>query len=248
MTNDISAGQVRPVAVTVDLVILTVRGDDLQVLLVERGKEPYLGRPALPGGYIREAETLDQAALRELGEETGLDGRRLHLEQLRTYGDPDRDPRGRVITVAYLALGPDLPAPLAGSDARNASWTSVSSILDGRIDLAFDHFKILQEALERARSQLEYTTIAAVFCPEPFTVSDLRKIYEVIWGIPLDPSNFRRKVTRAEHFLEPTGERRTPETGRPAAVYRRGTARLLYPPMLRSGDIARTHQTAPSLR
>lgn len=230
---------VRPhavLSVTVDLVIFTVREDALQVLLVERGKEPFLGGVALPGGYVRDGETLDDTALRELREETGLDGRRLHLEQLKTYGDPDRDPRGRVITVAYLALGPDLPPPMAGTDARFARWAPVDGIEPG--ELAFDHAVILGDALERARTQLEYTTVAAAFCPEPFSVSDLRRVYEVVWGFPLDPSNFRRKVTGADDFLRPTGERRMAETGRPAALYRKGTARVLYPPLLRSGTDA----------
>lgn len=227
-----------PVAVTVDLVIFTVRHNDLKVLLIKRRNEPYRSMLALPGGYIRDGETLDEAALRELNEETGLDGQRLHLEQLRTYGAPDRDPRGRVITVAYLALAPDLPLPVAGTDAQEAHWMSVGSILDGKIELAFDHFTILREGLERARSLLEYTTVAAAFCPELFSVRDLHRVYEVVWGISLDPSNFRRKVTRAERFLEPTGEQRHPEVGRPAALYRRGAARLLFPPLLRFGDVA----------
>ncbi|URN01786.1 NUDIX hydrolase [Actinomadura madurae] len=230
-------------AVTVDLVIFTVREDRLQVLLIERGKEPFLGLPALPGGYVRAGETLDDAARRELAEETGLDGGRLHLEQLRTYGDPERDPRGRVVTVAYLALGPDLPAPVAGTDARAARWVPVREVGG----LAFDHEVILREALERARSQLEYTTVAAAFCREPFTVADLRRVYEVVWDVALDPSNFRRKVTRAERFLEPTGDRRV-DTGRPAALYRRGSAWLLSPPLLRSGDVARAQFSAVSLR
>ncbi|MDH2424994.1 NUDIX domain-containing protein [Sphaerisporangium sp. TRM90804] len=228
-----------PVFVTVDLVILTVRQDVLQVLLIERGNEPYLGFPALPGGHVRDGETLDQAALRELGEETGVDGRSLHLEQLRAYSDPGRDPRGRVITVAYLALGPGLPHPTAGTDATAARWVPVADVFDGPVPLAFDHAGILRDALERARSQLEHTTVAAAFCAEPFTVGDLRHIYEVVWGMPLDPSNFRRKVTNADSFLVPTGERRHPETGRPAALYRRGAARLLLPPLLRSGDVTR---------
>ncbi|MFF0244851.1 NUDIX hydrolase [Streptosporangium sandarakinum] len=226
------------VTVTVDLVIFTVRQDRLQVLLVERGNIPYLGQPALPGGFIRDGETLDEAALRELSEETGLDGRKLHLEQLRAYSEPDRDPRGRVITVAYLALGPDLPLPVAGTDAAAARWEPVSSALAPGTSLAFDHAEILSDGLERARSQLEHTTVAAAFCPEPFTVGDLRHIYEAVWGFKLDPSNFRRKVTRTEGFLEPTGERRFPETGRPAALYRRGSASLLIPPLLRSSEVS----------
>jgi 8-oxo-dGTP diphosphatase len=239
---------VREAAVTVDLVILTIRQDELQLLLIERGKEPYLGHLALPGGFVMDSETLDQAALRELWEETGLDGHRLHLEQLRTYGDPGRDPRSRVITVAYLALGANLPTPTAGSDAQAARWEPVTKAISGPAALAFDHSTIVREALERARSQLEYTTAAAAFCPDPFTVSDLRQVYEAVWGFPLDPSNFRRKVTRAERFLEPTGEHRLAETGRPAALYRRGTAQLLHPPLLRSSTTARAQFTAPGLR
>ena len=231
-------------SVTVDLVIFTVRQDDLHVLLITRGNEPFRGRPALPGGYVRDAETLDEAARRELAEETGIDATQLHLEQLRTYGSPGRDPRGRVITVAYLALSPDLPAPRAGTDAQAARWAPVTAVLSSPAALAFDHAAILREALEKARSQLEYTTAAAAFCSEPFSISDLRRIYEAVWGISLDPSNFRRKVTRAEQFIEPTGGHRHPRTGRPAALYHRGPARLLYPPLLRSADIARRQTTA----
>ncbi|GAB3213700.1 NUDIX domain-containing protein [Marinactinospora endophytica] len=220
-------------SVTVDLVIFTIRDDVLQVLLVERGNEPFAGCWALPGGYMRSNETLDGAARRELYEETGVDVGRLHLEQLRAYGDPGRDPRGRVVTVAYLALGPDLPAPVAGTDARSARWTAVASALDSGMELAFDHAVILADALEGARRRLEYTTVAAAFCVEPFTVSELRRVYEIIWGFPLDPSNFRRKVTRTEGFLEATGERRMLESGRPAALYRRGGAEALVPPLLR---------------
>lgn len=243
MADDSGNGRERgraAVSVTVDLVIFTIRDDQLQVLLVERGKPPHLGQLALPGGYLREGETLDDAARRELKEETGVDGTRLHLEQLRTYSDPERDPRGRVITTAYLALGAHLPAPVAGTDAREAYWVPVDGALDRTSPLAFDHTAILRDGLEQARSKLEYTTVAAIFCGEPFTLSELRRVYEVVWGVPLDPSNFRRKMTRAEGFLEPTGERRTPPTGRPASLYRRGPAALLLPPFLRSHEIAPT--------
>lgn len=231
---------VAAVSVTVDLVIFTIRDDQLQVLLVERGKPPFLGHRALPGGYLRGDETLDEAARRELEEETGVDGARLHLEQLRTYSEPDRDPRGRVITTAYLALGANLRAPLAGTDARDAYWVPIQAAVQGSNGLAFDHSSILRDGLERARSKLEYTTVAASFCTEPFTVSELRRVYEVVWGFPLDPSNFRRKIIGADGFLEPTGERRTPPTGRPASLYRRGPATLLLPPFLRSHDATPT--------
>ncbi|GAA3105569.1 NUDIX domain-containing protein [Nonomuraea salmonea] len=234
--------------VTVDLVILTIRDDELHVLLIERGNEPYRGCQALPGGFLRPGETLEHAARRELEEETGLDAALLHLEQLRAYSEPNRDPRGRVITMAFLALGPDLPIPQAGTDAAKAAWAPVSSVLPEPDLLAFDHLTILRDALERARSQLEYTTVATAFCPEPFTISDLRKVYETVWGLKLDPSNFRRKVTRADQFLEATGERRFTEPGRPAPLYRRGPAQLLHPPLLREGHLARRHTTTSALR
>lgn len=223
-------------AVTVDLAIFTVREDELQVLLIERGNAPYQGMLALPGGFVRPSESLDAAALRELSEETGVDGRQLHLEQLQAYGTPDRDPRGRVVTVAYLALGPDLPTPQAGTDAAAAHWMPVAAALGHRAELAFDHATIVRDALERARVQLEYTTVAAAFCPEPFTITDLRRVYEAVWGVGLDPSNFRRKVTRAEGFIVTTGQFRSPEIGRPAPLYRRGASRMLLPPLLRSAD------------
>lgn len=227
-------------ATAVDLVVLTVRENLLQVLLIERGKKPFLGRLALPGGFVRDRESLMETALRELAEETGLDGTRLHLEQLKTYGDPDRDPRQRVITVAYLAIAPSLPTPSAGTDARNAVWTPVEPHLAPDADtLAFDHHEILRDGVERARSQLEYTTVAAAFCEETFTISQLRHIYETVWGYPIDPGNFHRKVLGTDGFLVATGRQRAPEIGRPAALYRRGDAQLLNPPLLRAKSAAR---------
>ncbi len=216
---------------TVDLAILTVRENQLQVLVIERANEPFVGRLALPGGFLREGENLREAAERELAEETSLDGSALHLEQLATFGDPDRDPRGRVVSVAYLAIAPDLPIPTAGSDARSARWAPVSQVRD---TLAFDHADILDEAVERARARLELTTLAAAFCGHTFTIGDLRNVYEVVWNMPLDPRNFNRKVASTDGFVQPTGTKRAPETGRPAALYRRGQARKLNPPLMRN--------------
>src|SRR6476469_7489340 len=156
------------VSVTVDLVILTIRGQRLPVLLVRRGIAPYRGRWALPGGFLEEGEDLDRAAARELEEETGLSLGDVHLEQLRTYGAPGRDPRGRVVTVAHLALAPDLPAPSAGSDAAHAEWVSVDVALAPGSRLAFDHLTILTDGVERARSKLEYTPLGTAFCPAEF--------------------------------------------------------------------------------
>ncbi|WP_109593599.1 NUDIX hydrolase [Actinoplanes xinjiangensis] len=217
------------VSVTVDLVLLTIRHGALQVLLIRRGIEPYLGRWALPGGFVLADESLEEAAARELREETGLDPRAGHLEQLATYGAPGRDPRGRVITVAYLALLPDLPSPVAGSDAASASWHPVDDV-----ELAFDHDRILADGIERARAKLEYTPLATAFCPPEFTVAELRAVYETVWRTRLDPRNFHRKVTGAEGFVEPTGGTVIRDRGRPAQLFRRGPATLLHPPLLRS--------------
>jgi 8-oxo-dGTP diphosphatase len=220
-----------PVAVTVDLVVLTVRDDQLHALTVRRGEEPFEGQWALPGGFLKPDEDLVEAAERELLEETGLSSDRFHLEQLASYGDPHRDPRMRTVTVAYVALAADLPSPTAGSDAADATWQPVAEL--EKDSLAFDHATILRDGVERARSKLEYTPLAAAFCPEEFTVSELRRVYEVVWGVDVDPRNFHRKVTRSEGFLEPTGATTTRDGGRPARLYRVGTITQLHPPLLR---------------
>jgi 8-oxo-dGTP diphosphatase len=223
------------VAIAVDLAVLTVRNDALQILLVERGTAPWQGFLALPGGFLDDnREGLDAAAERELAEETGLDLGRVHLEQLRTYGTPDRDPRRRVVTVCYLAFVPDLPTPEAGGDTRAAAWAPIQAALDGCTKLAFDHERIAADAVERARSKLEYTTLATRFCPPEFTVAELRRVYEIVWGEVLDQRNFHRKITGAEGVLIPTGEQTTRQGGRPAALYRCGPAAMLHPAILRT--------------
>jgi 8-oxo-dGTP diphosphatase len=222
-----------PLGLAADLVILTVRDGALQVLLIRRGIAPYRGRWALPGGFVRPDEDLEQTARRELAEETGLSSDRIHLEQVATYGAPDRDPRGRVVSVAYLALVPDLPAPVAGTDAASASWVEVAEVLADPGRLAFDHHRILSDGVERARAKLEYSPLAAAFCPPEFTISELRGVYEAVWGTPLDPRNFHRKVTKTPDFVEPAGATTTRDGGRPAQLFRRGTATTLYPPMTR---------------
>lgn len=243
-----------PFAVTVDLVVLTVRRHALCALVVKRGEQPFQGRWALPGGFVRADEDLDGAAARELVEETGLcvhdpgapapvPGTGAHLEQLATYGAPDRDPRMRVVSVAHLALAPDLPAPRAGGDANSARWAPVEDLLgpegagtygDGPSEpLAFDHARILSDGVERARSKIEYSSLATAFCPPEFTVGELRRVYEAVWGVALDPRNFHRKVTGTPGFLVPAGGTTTRQGGRPAQLFRAGGATLLNPPMLR---------------
>lgn len=223
----------QPFAVTVDLVVLTVRDDDLCALVVKRGEAPYRGRWALAGGFVRPAEGLADAARRELAEETGLTLDSVHLEQLAAYGAPNRDPRMRVVTVAYLALAPDLPVPLAGTDAAEARWEPVARLLGEPAHLAFDHHRILTDGLERARAKLEYTPLATAFCPPEFTVAQLRRVYELVWGQRIDPRNFHRKVTGVAGLLTPTGDTTSGDGGRPAALFRRGAASVLRPPMLR---------------
>lgn len=217
---------------TVDLAILTVRSDRLSALVVRRGESPFKGRWALPGGFIRPSENLLEAASRELAEETGLASTLVHLEQLGSYGEPRRDPRMRVVTVAYLALAPDLPVPVAGTDAVAAQWANIDDLLDAS-SLAFDHHRILADAVERARAKLEYTSLATAFCPATFTVAELRRVYEAVWGVALDPRNFHRKVTGVPGFLKATKASTTRDGGRPARLYVVGRVSSLYPPMLR---------------
>jgi len=221
-------GRFPPTAVTVDIAILTVRAGELCVLLVRRGTHPYRGRWALPGGFVGPAEDLDAAARRELVEETGVGGH-AHLEQLRCYGDPARDPRMRVISVAYLALVADLPLPVAGTDAAEARFWPLTDALP---PLAFDHGRILADAVERARAKLEYTSLATTLLDQPFTIAELRRVYESVWGVPLHPANFRRKVLATSGFVTPAGDRRA--TGRGwADLYTAGATTHPRPAILR---------------
>jgi 8-oxo-dGTP diphosphatase len=220
--------------VTVDLVILTLRAGELNVLLVERGIEPHQGEMALPGGFLaNEREDLLVAAHRELAEEASLDGALLHLEQLGAYGEPGRDPRGRVVSVAYLAIAPGLPEPSAGTDAAEARWQPVGPLLTRKVRLAFDHLRILEDGIERARSKLEHTALATAFCGETFTISELQQVYEAVWGTEIDPRNFYRKVQGVDGFIVPDGHKAT--RGRPARLFRAGARTVLHPPIVRPG-------------
>ncbi len=218
-------------ALTVDIVLLTVRQGRLSVLLIERGGEPFAGAWALPGGFVDPDEDVEEAAMRELGEETGLAQlpAGIHLEQLRTYGRPGRDPRGRTVSVAYLGLVPDLPSVTAGDDAADARFWPIEDLVgDDAPRLAFDHDEILRDGVERARSKLEYTSCALAFVQEPFTFADLRRVYEAVWGVQLDHSNFRKKVLDTDGFVQSLGREAPREKGgpggRPADLYRRGHA------------------------
>ncbi|TWP34418.1 NUDIX hydrolase [Leekyejoonella antrihumi] len=222
-----------PLEVAVDLVMLSVAQGRLDVLLVRRGAEPFESRWALPGGFVGEREGLEQAARRRLAQEAGVDPGQTHMEQLATYGAPERDPRTRVVSVAYLALARLALPPQAGSGAIDARWVPVGDAESDALELAFDHHTILRDGVERARSKFEYTPIATVLCGPEFTVAELRRTYEIMWGQELDPRNFHRKVTNAEDFIRPTGGTTTRHGGRPAQLYRAGRAVALYPPLLR---------------
>jgi 8-oxo-dGTP diphosphatase len=201
-------------SVTVDVVILTLRDADLQVLLVQRKFPPFAGYWAIPGGFVQMEESLEAGALRELEEETGV--RDVYIEQLYTFGKPDRDPRTRVITVAYFALLPKTAAPTlqAGDDAAQARWWSMYDLPD----LAFDHAEILDYALTRLRYKLEYSAVGFELLPEKFTLSELQTAYEIILGEKLDRGNFRKKLRRAEVVEAISAYRET--GGRPARLYR----------------------------
>lgn len=233
-----------PFAVTADIVLLTVRDGRLQVLLVQRADAPHAGSWALPGGFVGVDEDATAAAYRELAEETGVDAATLgyHLEQLATFSAPDRDPRMRVVSVAHVAFVPDVPLPTAGSDATNARFFAVDDLdLPGlpavapdedRVPLAFDHAAIVAAGVERARSKLEWTTLATSFLPATFTLAELQRVYEAVWGAPLSRPGFHRKAKTADGFVEPA-DGTTATGGRPAQLYRAGTAARLEPPLTR---------------
>ena len=251
--SDASAGRDvrrRRLALAVDIVALTVREGALRVLLIRRSSSHHAGEWALPGGFVGVEEPLDAAAERELLGDTGVHLDPTHLEQLRAYGAPDRDDRAgkRVVTVAYLAIQPDLPEPVAGEDASAARWEPVGNVLSGAQPLAFDHSVIVGDAVHRVREELEHTALATAFCPQEFTEAQLRAVYEAVWEIGrddaergLDAPNFHRSLAT----LYPPIVQRVPEKwaatgGRPAALYRssdfvreRGPAARLERPLLR---------------
>lgn len=201
-------------AVTTDIVIFTIRDGRLKLLLIRRGAEPFKGRWALPGGFVEISEDLETAARRELAEETGVSG--VWLEQLYTFGRPDRDPRERVITVAYYALVPsDRLAIRAATDAEAVGWFALGELPP----LAFDHAEIVAMARERLRAKLDYSTIAFQFMPARFTLSELQQVYETVLGEEIDKRNFRKWVLALEQ-IEETGEQRREGAHRPAMLYR----------------------------
>lgn len=220
-------------AVAVDIALLTIREGRLKLLLVEPDAPHLRGWWALPGRRVRDDENLDHTAHRSLQELAGITAPEAHLEQLRTYGEVSRDPRGRVVSVAYLAL---TPTPEDPPDETRARMVDVDQL--GRASfssLAYDHARIVADALERARSKLEYTALATAFVEEPFTLAELRGVYEAVWGVHLDPANFRRKVASTRGFVEPVDglAQPGPGGGRPAKLYRRGPEQRLHPAMLR---------------
>ncbi len=218
-----------PFAVTVDVVILTVRDGQLQVLLVERSEAPYAGEWALPGGFVGVEQDLAAAAQHKLTEKTGLSVDESHLEQLATFGEPSRDPRMRVVSVSYLALVPEPADTGAERASERSAWMPIGSLPT----LAFDHQQIVTAGVERARAKLEYTTLATSFCDDEFTIGELRAVYECVWGHELDAANFHRKVLATDEFVVATGELRTQAKGRPAKLYRAGSATELVPPLQR---------------
>jgi 8-oxo-dGTP diphosphatase len=219
---DYEPSQFPAFAVTVDIVILTMSGGRLHVPLVQRGVEPFLGMWAIPGGFKRPDETLDEAARRELVEETGVDV--ASLTQFGAYGDPGRDPRMNVVTVAYLAVLRAVSGVVAGTDAAAAALIPISDVLDRKIELAFDHERIVRDAVERVRVDLELRGIATAFVGPTFTLAELRAVYEAVWGVRLDSANFRRSLLADDGWVIPTGRRAQPGSagGKPAELFRAG--------------------------
>jgi 8-oxo-dGTP diphosphatase len=220
---DYDPSQFPAFAVTVDVVILTISDGRLHVLLVRRGVEPFEGMWALPGGFKRPTETLDEAAQRELAEETGVDATSL-LTQFGAYGDPGRDPRMNVVTIGYFAVLRAVSGVVAGTDAAAAALVPVSDSLEGKIELAFDHEQLVRDAVERVRVDLELRGIATAFVGSTFTLAELRAVYEAVWGVQLDSANFRRSLLSDAGWVVPTGRRAQPGStgGKPAELFRAG--------------------------
>jgi len=208
--------------VTVDVVVFTIIDDDLRVLLVKRRVAPFEGGWAIPGGFVQMDESLDDAARRELAEETNVS--EIYLEQLYTFGAPGRDPRGRVISVAYYALiSAEHRDLIAATDSAEVAWASVYKLPT----LAFDHAEIVDYALTRLRYKLDYTSVGFQLLPKKFTLSELQKMYEVILGKELDKRNFRKKIG-VMGILEPLQEKDRSGAHRPAQLYTFKESEFIY--------------------
>lgn len=198
--------------ITVDIVLFTILDRQLHVLLIRRLAEPFRGSYALPGGFVLEDESVDAAANRELQEETGVE--KVFLEQLYTFGEPKRDPRGRVITVAYYALVSSSHILRSGTDAADAAWFALNRLPH----LAFDHLSIIEYAHQRIANKLDYSNVGFELLPKKFTLTELQLVHEAILGESLDKRNFRRKILQKD-IVEPSKEWQ--KTGRkPAQLYR----------------------------
>ena len=226
------------VLVATDIALFTIKDEKFQVLLIKRSVPPFLDF-LLSWGLIRmdigERGEEPEAALRELKEETGLAKDLGYLEQLGTYGSPNRDPREqRVISIAYFGIGPTLEDPEGGSDASHATFVPVEKAISDQLDLAFDHRLILTDAVARARAKLEYSTIATQFCDREFTISELVSI-RTIWDAELDPGNFQKKILKSRGFIHDLGKNANSSQtgGRPAKLYTAGTETLLSSPIRR---------------
>lgn len=201
-------------SVSVDVLVLTIENNELKILLIKRGEEPFEGQWALPGGFVKIDESLEKAALRELGQETGV--KNVYLEQLYTFGDPKRDPRTRVITVSYFALvNSDNFELKASTDAVEVQWFSTERLPK----LAFDHQKIVDYALNRLKAKVEYSNIVYGLLPEKFRLSELQKVYEIILNKKMDKRNFRKWILSLK-LLEATGQKDADGAHRPAELYR----------------------------
>ncbi len=201
---------------TVDVVIFALYNNDLKALLVKRPNQPFLGTWALPGGFVKNSESLEEAAARKLAEETGVTA--VYTEQLYTFGEIERDPRMRIITVAYFALVPFESVEEQINSAKpdgSARWFSLKNLPE----LGFDHRKIVDYAQQRLRYKLEYTSVGFELLPDLFTLTQLQRAYEIVLDEPLDKRNFRRKILAAG-VIEETGEKTKEGEGRPARLYK----------------------------
>jgi 8-oxo-dGTP diphosphatase len=201
-------------AVTVDIVIFTVNEDTLKVMLVRRAEEPFVDSWSLPGGFLKTGESLEDAALRVLKEKSGVEN--VYVEQLYTFGAPDRDPRTRVITITYFALIPwkDLVQPPSGK-VTDLMWSSVYHLPK----LAFDHKEIVAYAVKRLRAKASYSNIVYGLMPRQFRLSELQRMYEIIINNKLDKRNFRKRML-ATGLLQETGRKDLAGAHRPAMLYK----------------------------